>query len=763
MNDRTAFLEIHYGGAPDTESYRVATNGTFDPAGKPSGVTMSEVMEDILGLTHVPHGDTPAQHGTTLDESYATAVDLDSGVQVLTRVRSVGYDPNDPDDDARWWVLTPDGLITPTAFTEGRAFRSTAVRSGEGFAFKFVTDADEDGLEASLEALNGSSDGDPDSDGDGIPDGIEVFGYDLDPQNDTDPWIVRFDDGRDAYRTHANPARADTDGDGLSDCQELVFGSDGMTPLACATIEVYLDGDGLPTLASEGNGSPLGSFTLPAPLDPADPDTDGDGLLDLDEVIGFDYEALEGGTASLRPDFDAGTPALNPLSRDTDRDRLGDLQEIRLGTDPTGTDQDSVLDDDGDGLVNRVEAIGWEVVWYPVGTDPEDPSTASTRAVDSDPDVFDTDGDGLSDLEELETCRDRNGDGMCAPDEYFGPLDPRVVDTDGDGLTDLEEINGVSFPFDAANPVRYTGPLVADTDGDGLADGEEVEDGWLVVASNGAGRMVYSDPVRSDADGDGLNDAGEEAAGTDPNTADTDGDGTTDQVELDRGTDPLAPDDLVTVTLTAIRVGPNATADDDVADCEANNDTATGSDVTDSGDFRWSFRVRTTSYDGVGVYLSDAFETTHADHSLTCEPGENSNCYDDSGLSPTLQFDDPERAFGVVRIESTGVSDVHVSEMFTLPHQHGMVIDGWVEEIVMGTNAGGVYGPIDVVESDAPDATNARFEFGGLSAESGGVYTDDDLPEGFQSFTFTGDEVSPVDASSEETCTIVVEGFIWVR
>lgn len=763
VNDRTAFLEINFGGAPDTESYRVATNGTFDAAGNPSGVTMSEVMEDILGLVHVPEGDSPTQHGTTLQDSYSTAVDADSGVQVLTRVRGVGYDPTDPADDARWWVLTPDGLATPTAFTEGRDFRSTVVRSGQGFAFKFVTDADDDGLEASLEALNGSSDSDPDTDGDGIPDGVEVFGYGLDPQNDRDPWIVRFEDGRDAYRTHANPARADTDGDGLSDCQELVFGADGTTPLDCATIEVYLDGDGLPTLESEGNGDAVGSFTLPAPLDPADPDTDGDGLLDLDEVIGFDYVDLEGGTASLRPDFGAGMPALNPLSRDTDGDRLGDLQEIRLGTDPTGEDQNFVLDDDGDGLVNRVEEIGWEVAWYPVGTDPDDPSTASRRDVTSDPDRFDTDGDGLSDLEELETCRDRNDDGVCSPHEYFGPLDPRDVDTDGDGLTDFEEINGVSFPADASNPLRHTDPLVADTDGDGRSDGEEVQDGWLVVVANGAGRMVYSDPVRADADGDGLNDADEKAVGTDPNAADTDGDGTTDQVELDRGTQPLVPDDLVSVSLDAIRIGPNALANDDIADCEAVNDTAAGSDVTDSGDFRWSFRVRTTGFDGGSVYFTQAFETTHADHPLACGAGENNDCFDDSGLDPGVAFGDPERELGVVRIESTGTSDIAAGGGFSLPHQHGMVIDGWVEEVVMGTNGDGLYGPIDVVEADAPDATNARFEFGGLSADSGGVYTDDDLPEGFQPFSFMGDEVQPMDAAVNETCKIVVEGFIWVR
>lgn len=90
---------------------------------------------------------------------------------------------------------------------------------------------------------------------------------------------------------------------------------------------------------------------------------------------------------------------------------------------PTG----GALDPDGDLLTNDQELNA--------GTDPNNP---------------DTDGDGLTDGEELRT----HG------------TDPNDFDTDDDELTDGEEIE------------MGTNPTIADTDGDGYADGVEVRAGY---------------------------------------------------------------------------------------------------------------------------------------------------------------------------------------------------------------------------------------------------------------------------------------------
>lgn len=110
-------------------------------------------------------------------------------------------------------------------------------------------------------------------------------------------------------------------------------------------------------------------------------DSDGDGLIDIDE------DAL-------------GTDPLNP---DTDGDGLTDYEEAILGTDPlTKNEYDEMLDSDSDGL-----------------TDIDEVQTYGT-----DPYSNDTDSDGLSDYDEI----------------YLYGTDPLNPDTDADTLSDGFEI-----------------------------------------------------------------------------------------------------------------------------------------------------------------------------------------------------------------------------------------------------------------------------------------------------------------------------------
>ena len=168
-------------------------------------------------------------------------------------------------------------------------------------------------------------------------------------------------------------------------------------------------------------------------------------------------------------------------------------------------------DDDKDGLTNSEEAR--------LGTNPN---------------VADTDGDGLKDGEEVNRYKtnplkaDTDGDGLSDGDEVLKyHTDPLKADTDGDGLSDGDEV------------MKYkTDPLKVDTDGDGLSDWDEV--------------MTYkTDPLKADTDGDGLNDGDEvKKYHTDPLKVDTDGGGVNDGAEVQRGTNPLDPkDDIMKETI----------------------------------------------------------------------------------------------------------------------------------------------------------------------------------------------------------------------
>ncbi len=97
-----------------------------------------------------------------------------------------------------------------------------------------------------------------------------------------------------------------------------------------------------------------------------------------------------------------------------------------------------------------------------------------------------------------------------------------AVDTDGDGLTDEEEIN-----------IYYTFPDKADTDGDGYNDKIEIENGY---SPHRAGEWMMH---QLDWDKDGLNDILELKFGTDMQNPDSDGDGYLDGDEVLKAYNPL--------------------------------------------------------------------------------------------------------------------------------------------------------------------------------------------------------------------------------
>ena len=257
-----------------------------------------------------------------------------------------------------------------------------------------------------------------DTDGDGLTDAQEVDVHGTNPFL----WDTDFDGLSDGAEIAAgtDPLNPDSDGDGMPDGWEVENGFDPLDPSDAA---LDADNDGLSNLEEYRNGT-----------DPRKADTDGDGMPDVWEVA-----------HGLNP-LDPNDAALDP-----DGDGLTSLEEYQLGTDPNRSDTD------GDGMPD-----GWEVV---NGLDPLDPNDAA----------LDADSDGLNNLE-----------------EYVHGTNPNNPDTDGDGLLDGEEVH-----------VYGSDPTDPDTDGDGLSDGEE-------VLTHG------TDPTKWDTDGDTFSDSLEIAYGTDP-------------------------------------------------------------------------------------------------------------------------------------------------------------------------------------------------------------------------------------------------------
>lgn len=139
--------------------------------------------------------------------------------------------------------------------------------------------------------------------------------------------------------------------------------------------------------------------------------------------------------------------------------------------------QAQVLDSDSDGVPDYLEKL-YHSDKYKADTDGDGLSDyQEIHLLHSDPALKDTDGNRVEDGDE-----DADGDGLTNLEELVLHTNPAKADTDGDNLSDGEEVN-----------VNKTSPLKADTDGDGLSDYEEIKLGLDPL-------KVSSDGVQNDAD-----------------------------------------------------------------------------------------------------------------------------------------------------------------------------------------------------------------------------------------------------------------------
>ncbi|ACY17390.1 OmpA family protein [Haliangium ochraceum] len=502
------------------------SRGNFVPDADPNSTTdPTSAHSDTQGFSDPtigdPDGSEDSNHNGRVDagESDPTEsaddsaiggqplVDSDGDGLVDAEETFFGSDPNDADTD-------DDGLL------DGDEPNWTTDTDGDGVINVFDPDSDNDGLFDGTEAGVATADADTDlsrgvfradaapgtttfvvvadSDRGGVRDGAEdpnyngrIDGGELDPNDGADD---------------ALNVPLDTDDDGLTDDEESLIGSD---PNDADTDDDGLrDGDEVHWML-DSDGDSL--------INVLDADSDNDGLFDGTEagVAAADADTDES-RGTFIADADPSTTT-SMIDADTDdggvRDGAEDANHngaIDGGeTDPNeGADDVAPEDSDGDGLTDVEEAT--------FGSDPND---------------ADSDDDGLRDGDEPNWNIDQDGDG------FIGALDP---DSDNDGIFDGTEAGVVTADPDTdlgagafvadADPSSTTSPIAADSDGGGVDDGAEDPN------HNGAIDSGELDPEDAgddgtppaDSDGDGLSDDEEAAFGTDPDDADTDDDGVRD-------------------------------------------------------------------------------------------------------------------------------------------------------------------------------------------------------------------------------------------
>ena len=270
---------------------------------------------------------------------------------------------------------------------------------------------------------------------------------------------------------------ADNDTDGLPDAWELAFAPavtslddlNGTLPAGSGPGSATgdFDGDGLSDLAEYN-----------AETDPTNEDTDGDNISDGNELAGKDVggtvhgygptnpKLTDSDSDTIRDDYElegkdaSGTAhtfgPTDPNSDDSDGDGMDDLYEltnnlVNGGLDPNTDDSGDNLDEDASGWTNLEEYEG-----------------TNTNGVQTRADKLDTDDDGLEDIVE--------DNSTFWTDDTATGTNPTIQDSDNDGLIDSLENPDLSFPGPGVTPTN-SDPNVADTDTDGLLDSNEVNAG----------------------------------------------------------------------------------------------------------------------------------------------------------------------------------------------------------------------------------------------------------------------------------------------
>ncbi|MFH0735630.1 MAG: OmpA family protein [bacterium] len=226
-----------------------------------------------------------------------------------------------------------------------------------------------------------------------------VYGHQwVDPDDDNDGLL-----NKEEKELGTDPLKADTDGDGLNDGEEVR--TYATNPLATDT-----DKDGL-TDSEEVTKHKTNPLVM---------DTDGDGLIDGEEI---------------------NTTKTDPNNKDTDKDSLSDSEEINTyKTNPLKADTD------GDTLKDNVELMSLKT--NPLSTDTDGDGLSDSEEVNNyktNPLAKDTDGDELFDNDEIVKYK----------------TNPLLKDSDAGTVNDNVEVTRGTDPLDSSDDVIKVGvPMI---------------------------------------------------------------------------------------------------------------------------------------------------------------------------------------------------------------------------------------------------------------------------------------------------------------
>jgi len=315
------------------------------------------------------------------------------------------------------------------------------------------------------------------------------------------------------------------------------------------------DNDGIPDVV-EANGDPLRDTDGDGVIDSLDLDSDNDGILDIVEANGIDSnndgrvdDATDTDNDGLADIVDA-----NPSTVDAPTDLMEGLSVTTLPV--VDTDGDSVrdfqdVDSDNDGMSDLIEA------GIPATNDSNNDGMIDNPTVDVDgiPTVttpvatpMNTDGDSVPDYRDL----DSDNDGLNDVVEAGGS------DVDGNGLIDTPNtlVNPTAIPdsdndgtLDPLEPNNSKLPIAIDANGDGIIDNTtDTDNDGIPDVTDGTPNTFATTPML-DSDNDGIsdeNDLDDDNDGIsdtieengDP-ARDTDGDGIPDRLDLDSDNDGI--------------------------------------------------------------------------------------------------------------------------------------------------------------------------------------------------------------------------------